>query len=173
MLTALNSLMVIIAAVVLTACSEDKAKNVETVTVKTIAQQNQEIAERLQEQMAANEKKSFAEGEAAERQRLIDFIQSAKQRWADFFYQLPGKNLTEVGELLKQMKAVRNEMATVPTSPCTASKRTEIAAHMQVVEALLAEFIAARGEVGADFPNRLGEAYMEVEKSERTLGSCS
>ena len=173
MLTASKLLVVITAAMVLTACSDDKVKSVEAVTVKTISQQNQEIAVRLQEQMAANETKSFADGEAAERLRLIDFVRSAKQRWADFFYQLPGKNPKEVAELVQQMKVIRNEMAAVPTSLCTASKRNEIAGHMQAVEVLLAEFIAARGEVGADFPKRLGAAFTEVETSEQTLAACS
>ncbi|MEI6738203.1 MAG: hypothetical protein WCL29_06970, partial [Pseudomonadota bacterium] len=64
-----------VVTVVLAACSEQKTQKVEAAAMSSIAQQNREIAERMQTQNSANEEKAFQERLAAERKRLVKLVQ--------------------------------------------------------------------------------------------------
>ncbi len=169
----MKSCAAVAAAALLASCGEQKQVAVEPLPVVGITQQNREIAERLQAQMVANEIKATQEGEAAERQHLINLLSAPIARWVDMFQQLPDKPLAEVNALATKMQDIQAEMGAVPTSPCTEPKRSEVISGMEAVSALLAEYKTAKAEAVADISKRLGEAFVIVERGAGALSACA
>ncbi len=163
----------IFAALVLTACSEQTATKVEAVAVTSVGMQNREIAERLEAQNSAIEEKEFLEGQIAEKKRLVKLLQEPINRWSALYLQLPGKTAGEIGELISQMQALRVDIGAASTSACTEPKRDAVVSSMDAVGKLLDEFLAAKGETGADYPKRLGEAINAVQNHSTSLSSCT
>ncbi len=159
-------------AVVLVACGDDNAHKVEAAAVKTISQQNQEIAERLRTQKAANEAIAVQVGQAAERERFVRIIRDKVNRWNEIEQQMVGKRANELDDFIAQLTAVRGELVSISTTPCTEPRRDAILRGMDGATSLLGEFKAKKGVADPDFSNQLGEQINIIQNNSGGLSSC-
>ena len=145
------SISVLLLGACLVACGDEEARKVETVAVKSISQQNQEIAERLQTQKAANETIAVQQGQAGDRERFVRIVREKVERWASVEQQMVGKPANELDEFISQLKAIRSELVSTSTSTCTEPKRDAILRGMDGSLSLLEEFKAKKGDAGTEF----------------------
>ncbi len=157
----------------LAACSENKPAAVVAVPVTSIEQQNREIAERLTLQKGANESKSATEAEATDRRRAVAALQEPTARWVSAYEKIGGKRPNEIDALVAEMQAVRSELASVSTSPCTDPKRAAIIGGMDQVNTLIAEFKTTNGNVDAGFSSRIASAADVVLGASGAVGICA
>lgn len=161
-----------LAAIVLIACEKVEPPKVEPVTVKTLSQQSQEIAERLRTQMAANEAISLRQSEAAERARFVRLIREKIDRWARLDQQLVGKRAHELDDIISKLRSIRSELLSTSTTLCTEPLRDATAANMSTVINLLEDFKAKNGVVVANFSDLLGEQSIKIQFNNSELSSC-
>ncbi len=161
-----------LAAIVLMACEKVELSKVEPVTVKTLSQQSQEIAERLRTQMAANEAISLRQSEAAERERFVRLIREKIDRWARLDQQLVGKRAHELDDIISKLRSIRSELLSTSTTSCTEPLRDATAANMSTVINLLEDFKTKNGVVVANFSDLLGEQSIKIQFNNSELSSC-
>ena len=146
----------LICLLLLVGCSDDKQKAVVPAPMKSIAQLNLEISSRFDEQMAVAEKLAQAKSEEAERIRFTELLQGPLEQWIELSGQLPGKKLKEGIEIGAKMAAIRVEMSTLPTTPCTLSARQKIFSGMDQVNDALEALKSVKGAMPEALTIKLG-----------------
>lgn len=157
----------------LAGCGESKPVALTAEPVTSIEAQNRDIAERLAAQKAANETKSTAEAEAADRRRTVTALQEPTARWLASYEKLSGKLSSEMDPIISELQTIRAELANASTSICTDPKRSVILSGMDQVNTLMAEFKSKNGIVDASFSSRLSSAAESVLNASGAVAACA
>jgi len=157
----------------LAGCADKKNTAVEAAPMASIQQQDRQIAERLESQKAAQELRSNAESEAAERERLVVALNEPYARWSALFQQVAGKKANETAELVSKMRAVIAELADAPSNECTLPVKTAVVSAIRDAYAAIADFKSAKDDATVSaLSKRLGEAVASADGAVANLTKC-
>jgi hypothetical protein len=161
--------------VLLSACGKGEkpvTPQVDAVPLKTIAQQDREIAERLAAQKAGLESKSVTATASEDRGQFVAALTDKLAKWRQLYTATSGKTRDDLKTMLPSLAAVRSELAAIDTNACTLPLRDAASAAMGAASSAFDEFVAASGGASPEVMRKLSAAYTEVDRVDADLAGC-
>ncbi len=160
-----------VCALLLTGCGREKPV-VAPDAVTPIAEQDREIAKRLEEQKVAADAKFREEQDAAARKETVTAMRAVADRWNAEYPNIFGKTPAELAAVLTKLQAIRGEMQGAPTTQCSEKARNTFTSGMDTVVNAVTAFINSQGEPPPDTQEKFGAGAEIMRRAQAELSPC-